>query len=60
MMQIVIERVDNLKGTGKAMYNGMEWTARSEKEEVTFEPEDSAEVTGIEGVKLILRKKEEV
>ena len=43
----VIERVDNLKGTGKAMYNGMEWTARSE-------------VTGIEGVKLILRKKEEV
>ena len=26
----VIERVDNLKGTGKAMYNGMEWTARSE------------------------------
>ena len=56
----VIERVDNLKGTGKAMYNGMEWTARSEKEEVTFEPEDSAEVTGIEGVKLILRKKEEV
>ncbi len=27
----VIERVDNLKGTGKAMYNGMEWTARSEK-----------------------------
>ncbi len=44
----------------KAMYNGMEWTARSEKEEVTFEPEDSAEVTGIEGVKLILRKKEEV
>ena len=50
----------HLKGTGKAMYNGMEWTARSEKEEVTFEPEDSAEVTGIEGVKLILRKKEEV
>ena len=48
------------QGTGKAMYNGMEWTARSEKEEVTFEPEDSAEVTGIEGVKLILRKKEEV
>lgn len=32
----VIERVDNLKGTGKAMYNGMEWTARSEKEEVTL------------------------
>ena len=56
----VIERVDNLKGTGKAMSNGMEWTARSEKEEVTFEPEDSAEVTAIEGVKLILRKKEEV
>ena len=33
---------------------------RVDKEEVTFEPEDSAEVTGIEGVKLILRKKEEV
>lgn len=55
----VMERVDNIQGTGKAVYNGMEWTARSEKEEVVLEPDELAEVTSIEGVKLILRRKKE-
>lgn len=52
--------IDNLKIPEKQCIT--EWSGRHvlKNEEVTFEPEDSAEVTGIEGVKLILRKKEEV
>lgn len=55
----ILERVDNIEGTGKAMYNGMEWSARAEKDGITFEPEELAQVVRVQGVKLILRKKEE-
>lgn len=55
----ILERVDNIEGTGKAVYNGMEWSARAEKEGETFEKEEQAQVVRVEGVKLILRKKEE-
>lgn len=56
----VVEEVDNIKGTGRAVYNGMEWSARSEKDEITFAPEELAQVVCVTGVKLILRKKEGV
>lgn len=55
----VIVRVDNIEGTGSALYNGMEWTARAERDEVTFEVEELAEVVRVEGVKLILQKPKE-
>lgn len=55
----VVEEVNNIEGSGKAVYNGMEWSARSEQDEITFEPEELAEVVCVSGVKLILRKKEE-
>ena len=29
---VVIESIDNLQGTGKVRYQGMEWTARAEEE----------------------------
>lgn len=52
----IIERVDNEKETGKAYVNGMEWTARSDIYEETFEVDEMAEVVDISGVKLILKK----
>ncbi|MCD8119160.1 MAG: NfeD family protein [Lachnospiraceae bacterium] len=52
----VIERVDNLAGTGKAMLDGMEWSARAETEEDIFEPGQFGAVARVEGVKLILKK----
>lgn len=55
----VILRVDNIEETGNALYNGMEWTARADADEVTFEAGELAEVVRVEGVKLILRKTEE-
>lgn len=54
----VIERVDNHMETGKVIYNGMEWTARSFNDDEYFEADELAKVADVSGVKLILKKKE--
>ena len=53
----VTQLVDNRQGSGKAIYNGMEWSARSAEDDVTFAPEELAQVKRVEGVKLVLVKK---
>ena len=53
----VIEHVDNRLETGKVIYNGMEWTARSLNDDETFEPDEYAIVENVVGVKLIIKKK---
>ncbi len=50
----VIERVDNVNGTGKAVLSGQEWTARTKEDEMGLEEGELARVVGVEGVKLIL------
>ena len=55
----IVERVDNLSHTGMAVVNGQEWTVRSEDDAVILEPGTIAKVTGISGVKLIVKKYEE-
>lgn len=50
----VTERVDNIEGTGKAVLNGLEWTARMQDKESVLTEGDLAKVTAVEGVKLIL------
>lgn len=54
----ITERIDNIKGMGKADYNGMEWTARSRQDDVTYETGETVYVTEIRGVKLIVDKKQ--
>lgn len=44
------ERVDNLKGTGTAVLNGQEWTARAYEEGKTFEAGEIVLVKEIRGV----------
>lgn len=46
--------INNLKSEGQVVINGLEWTARSSVETVTFKPDDYVTVVGIEGVKLIV------
>ncbi|MEE3482056.1 MAG: NfeD family protein [Lachnospiraceae bacterium] len=53
---IVLERVDNVHETGKARLEGMEWTARAVRGDMTFEPDEEAVVVNVVGVKLILDK----
>lgn len=50
----ITERVDNISGTGVAVLNGQEWTARMQQDDVTLEEGKLAKVVAIEGVKLIL------
>lgn len=56
----VTQRIDNAAGTGMAVYNGMDWTARAQEDEVTFDEGELATVVEVRGVKLILKKEENV
>ena len=51
----VIEKIDNYNQTGAAFADGKEWTARSTEDTVIIENGSLAEVTAIEGVKLIVK-----
>lgn len=55
---IVTEQVDNLKGTGKIVTDGMEWTARS-KDDTVIEEGSVVTVLEVQGVKAIIKKGEE-
>ena len=50
----VTERIDNSLGSGAAVVNGQEWTARSLDESKTFEPGTMVVIREIQGVKLIV------
>ena len=50
----VIADINNLKGEGQVVINGLEWTARSSDDTIIFRTGDVVTVVGIEGVKLIV------
>ena len=52
----VIEAVDNVSHTGRVEADGMEWTARSSEDGVTFAEGETATVVRVEGVKMIIAK----
>jgi membrane protein implicated in regulation of membrane protease activity len=54
---VVVSEVNNVKGEGTAMLNGLEWTARSEQESVVIPAGTVVEVLQIQGVKLIVQEK---
>ena len=53
---MVTEDVNNSRATGVVVVSGLEWTARSKEDGITFEKGEFALVHAIEGVKLILIK----
>ena len=56
----VMERVSNLDQTGKAIVHGMEWTVRTEDDNIIIERGELVRVLQIAGVKLIVERVEEV
>ena len=52
----ILERVDNINGTGMARYNGVEWTVRSGDDNVIIEEGEMATVLEVSGVKLIVER----
>lgn len=56
----ITEKVDNQAGTGTALLNGLEWTARSADDAIVFPVDSMAKVVEISGVKLIVEEIEEI
>ena len=56
----VLERVSNLDQTGRAIVHGMEWTVRTEDDNITIEQGELVRVVRITGVKLIVERVQEV
>lgn len=55
----ITAEVNNRLGTGTAVLNGQEWTARAAKEDDIYEPDTLVIVQEIRGVKLIVSKRQE-
>lgn len=55
----ITQDVDNLNGTGCAVINGQEWTARATEDEKKIAAGTLAKVVNISGVKLIVEQYEE-
>ena len=58
MEGVVLEEIDNLRASGRVQVRGMEWTARSQNQEQKIAKDKIIEVCAIEGVKLIVKEKE--
>lgn len=53
---IVLNEIDNLRGTGQVTVGGMEWSARSVMEGKTIESGAVVVIRGISGVKLLVEE----
>ncbi len=56
---VILEEVDNLKGTGKAKVHGLEWTVRTEKDGEKIEKGMVVTIEKVQGVKLIVKCRKE-
>ena len=56
---LVTEDIDNLRASGAVSVAGKEWTARMERDEETARKGETVRALRIEGVKLIVRNKED-
>ncbi|WP_124066602.1 NfeD family protein [Clostridium sp. E02] len=56
---VVTSEINNSDGKGAAVLNGQEWTARASKDDRIYSVGTRVEVKEIQGVKLIVSKKQE-
>lgn len=55
---VVVEEIDNLHGKGAVLIDGKTWTARMEMEDQRALPGETVRILRIEGVKMIVERKE--
>ena len=55
---IVTQTINNLMGRGEVFINGLEWMARSQQDNDTIEKDTIVRILRIDGVKLIVERKE--
>lgn len=53
---VVLEPIDNIRGTGHVEFNGMEWSARAGKDTDIYQKDEIVQVIDVQGVKLIVEK----
>lgn len=51
---VVTKSIDNIKGEGQVVVQGMEWTARSEQDDLQLPVDQVVVIRAISGVKLIV------
>ena len=56
---VVTSAISNLEAQGEAVVNGAAWTARSEEDSVEIPEGTHVEIVAVQGVKLIVKRKEE-
>ncbi len=56
---VVLETIDTLYGVGRVEVNGMEWSAKTDDQKDKIDAGTVVVIEGIQGVKLIVKKKEE-
>ena len=56
---VVTAEIHNLEGRGEVFVNGLTWTARTEKDSEVIPKDAHVEIIAVEGVKLIVREKQE-
>lgn len=56
---VVTETVDNLRGSGRVLVGGVDWTARSSREEQILTKDQVVIIRKVDGVKLIVDEKTE-
>ncbi len=56
----VSQDIDNIQSKGKAVVDGEEWMARSESDDVCIPEGTLVDIVEIKGVKIIVKKKEEL
>ena len=52
---IVVDRIQNIAGSGQVKVHNQIWSARSSNPDIVFEEGDIVSVVAIEGVKLICK-----
>lgn len=52
----VLQTIDNIKESGQAKVNGMEWTARAKEDSMIIQEGTVVKIVAIQGVKLIVEK----
>lgn len=55
---LITKEVNNINGRGEGKVNGLPWSVRSADDTVGFEPGEIAYIERVEGVKLIVRRRE--
>ncbi|MGO5052871.1 NfeD family protein [Lachnospiraceae bacterium LCP25S3_G4] len=55
---IVLEDVEDIQGVGRVIVNGQEWSAKLDEINEKLKKDDVVSIIGIQGVKLIVTKKE--